>query len=95
MSKKFPYAIELPTNKILTPAETKVAIAYTLGDVGKEVSARLGIAYNTVIRHTQNIYDKAHIRHSTNALVSWFLSENYSINLDQLMKSLNSSLSNE
>ena len=95
MSKRIPYAIKLPTNKILTPAETRVAISYILGDVGKEVCVRLGIAYNTVVRHTQNIYSKAHIRHSTNALVSWFLSENYSINLDQLSKTLDSSLKNE
>lgn len=76
----------LKTDNVLTRAETRVAIAYTLGDIGKEVGSRLGIAYNTVVRHTQNIYDKAGIRRSTNALVAWFLSENYSINLGELAR---------
>lgn len=76
----------LNTDGVLTPAETRVAIAYTLGDIGKEVGSRLGIAYNTVVRHTQNIYDKTGIRRSTNALVAWFLSENYSIELKELAR---------
>lgn len=87
---RFPHTIDLPTNRILTPAETNIAIAYTLGDVGKEVGSRLGIAYNTVVRHTQNIYSKTKIRHSTNALVAWFLAENYSINLGGLAKYMES-----
>lgn len=78
--------MNLKTDNVLTPAETRVAIAYTLGDIGKEVGSRLGIAYNTVVRHTQNIYDKAHIRRSTNALVAWFLAENYSINIGELAR---------
>lgn len=76
----------LRTDGVLTPAETRVAIAYTLGDIGKEVGSRLGIAYNTVVRHTQNIYEKTGIRRSTNALVAWFLSENYSINMSELAR---------
>lgn len=78
--------MNLRTDRVLTPAETRVAIAYTLGDIGKEVGTRLGIAYNTVVRHTQNIYEKTGIRRSTNALVAWFLSENYSINLGELAR---------
>ena len=78
--------MNLRTDNVLTPAETRVAIAYTLGDIGKEVGARLGIAYNTVVRHTQNIYEKTGIRRSTNALVAWFLSENYSINMSELAR---------
>ena len=74
----------MKTDTILTPAETRVAIAYTLGDIGKEVAERLGIAYYTVVRHTQNIYEKTGIRRSTNALVAWFLAENYDINLKEL-----------
>lgn len=74
----------LKTDIVLTPAETRVAMAYTLGDIGKEVGERLGIAYNTVVRHTQNIYDKAGIRRSTNALVAWFLAENCDIDLREL-----------
>lgn len=76
----------LQTDAVLTPAETRVAMAYVLGDIGKEVGERLGIAYNTVIRHTQNIYDKARIRRSTNALVAWFLAENCGIDLRELSR---------
>lgn len=76
----------LATDAIITPAETRVAIAYTLGDIGKEVAERLGIAYGTVIRHTQNIYDKTGIRHSTNALVAWFLGKNYRLDLRELTR---------
>lgn len=78
--------MDLQTDTVLTPAETRVAIAYTLGDIGKEVGTRLGIAHNTVVRHTQNIYDKTGIRRSTNALVAWFLAENYSINIGELAR---------
>ena len=78
--------VDLPTDAVLTTAETRVAMAYTLGDIGKEVGERLGIAYNTVVRHTQNIYDKAQIRRSTNALVAWFLAENCGIDLKELAR---------
>ena len=62
--------LSLRTDGVITKAETRVAIAYALGDIGKEVGERLGIAHGTVVRHTQNIYEKAGIRHSTNALVA-------------------------
>lgn len=82
----------LKTSSILTKAETRVAMAYTLGDIGKEVGERLGIAYNTVVRHTQNIYDKAGIRRSTNALVAWFLAENCDIDLKELARQAGASM---
>lgn len=82
----------LTTDRVLTPAETRVAMAYTLGDIGKEVGERLGIAYNTVVRHTQNIYDKAGIRRSTNALVAWFLAENCDIDLRELARQAGASI---
>lgn len=78
--------LTLRTDRVITAAETRVAIAYTLGDIGKEVAHRLGIAYGTVVRHTQNIYYKTGIRHSTNALVAWFLAENYSIDIRELRR---------
>lgn len=78
----------LATDRVITPAETRVAIAYTLGDIGKEVADRLGIAHGTVVRHTQNIYEKVGCRHSTNALVAWFLSQNYDIDLGELRRRL-------
>lgn len=82
----------MKSDAILTKTETKVAIAYTLGDIGKEVGVRLGIAYNTVVRHTQNIYDKTGIRRSTNALVAWFLTTNYDIDLAEMKRRLGATL---
>ena len=82
--------LTLRTDRVITAAETRVAIAYTLGDIGKEVGHRLGIAHGTVVRHTQNIYDKTGIRHSTNALVAWFLTENYGLDLRELMRRIGS-----
>ena len=79
---------ELVTDSILTPAETKVASGYVSGLIGKEISEKCGISYNTVVRHTQNIYDKAGIPRSTNALVAWFLSENYHLDLSEFKRRL-------
>ena len=76
----------LRTDLVLTPAATRVAMAYVLGAIGKEVATRRGIAYYTVVRHTQNIYDKAKIRRSTNALVAWFIAENCDIDLRELAR---------
>ena len=39
-----------------------------------------------MVRHTQNIYEKTGIRRSTNALVAWFLSLNYGIDLSELRR---------
>lgn len=79
---------ELVTDSILTPAETKVASGYVSGLIGKEISEKCGISYNTVVRHTQNIYDKAGIPRCTNALVAWFLSENYHLDLSEFKRRL-------
>lgn len=78
----------LETDEILTPAETKVAAGYVSGLIGKEISEKCGISYNTVVRHTQNIYDKTGIPRSTNALVAWFLSENYHLDLSEFKRRL-------
>ena len=71
----------LPTDKVLTKAETRIACGYVAGMIGKEIANACGVSYNTVVRHTQNIYEKTGIRRSTNALVAWFLSKNYDIDL--------------
>ena len=71
----------LPTDKVLTKAETRIACGYVAGMIGKEIADACGVCYNTVVRHTQNIYEKTGIRRSTNALVAWFLSKNYDIDL--------------
>ena len=81
MDNQLTHETPLPTDAILSPAETRVAAGYTAGLIGKEIADRVGISYNTVVKHTQNIYDKAHCKRSTNALVAWFISRNAGIDL--------------
>lgn len=76
----------LNTDVILTKAETKVASGYVAGLIGKEIADTCGISYNTVVRHMQNIYEKTGIGRSTNALVAWFLSENFHIDLAEFRR---------
>ena len=71
----------LATDSILTPAETRIASGYVSGLIGKEIADACDISYNTVVKHTQNIYEKTGIKRSTNSLVAWFLSVNYKIDL--------------
>lgn len=78
----------LETDKVLTPAETKIASGYTCGLIGKEIADKCGISPLTVVRHTQNIYEKTGIPHSTNALVAWFLSTNFKIDLREFWRRL-------
>ena len=78
----------LKTDRILTKAETRIAVGYVEGKIGKEIAAENRISYNTVVRHTQNIYDKTGIRRSTNAIVGWFLSMNYDIDVSELKRSI-------
>lgn len=78
----------LNTDAVLTEAETRIASGYTCGMIGKEIADRCGLSYNTVVRHTQNIYDKAGIPRCTNALVSWFLSRNYGIDMREFRRRL-------
>jgi len=82
----------LETDKVLTPAETRVASGYVAGMIGKEIASAAGISHNTVVRHTQNIYDKAGIPRSTNALVAWFLSENFHIDLSEFKRRVGAAL---
>ena len=74
------------TDTILTAAETRIAAGYVDGLIGKEIADKCGISYNTVVRHTQNIYDKTGICRSTNALVAWFLTKNYSLDLGEIRR---------
>lgn len=78
----------LETDKVLTPTETKIASGYTCGLIGKEIADKCGISPLTVVRHTQNIYAKTGIPHSTNALVAWFLSTNFKIDLREFWQRL-------
>lgn len=76
----------LPTDAVLTKSETVIASGYVCGFTGKEIAELNSISYNTVVRHTQNIYEKTGIRRATNALVSWFLSENMKFDLSEFRR---------
>lgn len=79
---------KLSTDTVLSPAETRIASGYVCGFIGKEIADHCGVSYNTVVRHTQNIYDKTGIPRSTNALVAWFLSRNYNLDLSEFRRRL-------
>ena len=74
-------AAALPTDAVLTRTETIIASGYVCGLSGKEIADINSVEYNTVIRHTQNIYEKTGIARSTHALVAWFLSMNLNLDL--------------
>ena len=74
---------QLVTDAILTRAETRIASGYVCGLIGKEIADVCEISYNTVVRHTQNIYEKTGIPRSTNALVAWFLAINLHLDLGE------------
>lgn len=76
----------LATDSILTKAETRVASGYVSGLIGKEFADACNISHNTVVRHTQNIYDKTGIPRSTNALVAWFLEKNFNLDLSEIKR---------
>lgn len=76
----------LNTDGILSPAETRVASGYVSGMIAKEIADACGISPHTVVRHTQNIYGKAGIGHSTNALVAWFLEKNLNLDLSEFRR---------
>lgn len=84
--------MKLETDKVLTPAETRVAAGYVSGMIGKEIASAAGISHNTVVRQTQSIYDKTGIPRSTNALVAWFLSENFHIDLAEFRRRVGAAL---
>lgn len=76
----------MKTDTILSKAETRVALCYVFGLIGKEAAAVLNLSYNTIIRHTQNIYDKTGIPRSINSIVSWWYRVNYNIDLGEEFK---------
>lgn len=80
--------MKLKTDQILSPAETRIASGYTCGLIGKEIAEECGISHNTVVRHTQHIYDKVGIPRSTNALVAWFLAKNYDLDISEIRRRL-------
>ena len=84
--------MRLRTDTILSPAETRVASGYVSGMIGKEIADAAGISHNTVVRHTQHIYDKARCPRSTNALVAWFLATNYGIDLAEFRRRVGAAL---
>lgn len=84
--------MKLETDSVLTPAETRVASGYVAGMIGKEIADAAGISHNTVVRHTQHIYDKTGINRNTNALVAWFLAKNYNIDLAEFRRRVGAAL---
>ena len=69
---------------LLSGAECRIAEGYVCGFIGKEIAEKTNLSYNTVVRHTQNIYDKTGIKRSTNSLVAWFISQKYNIDLSEI-----------
>ena len=47
----------IPTDSVLTRAETRIACGYVDGLIGKEIAHSCGVSYNTVVRHTQTNCD--------------------------------------
>ena len=84
--------MKLDTDNVLTPAETRVASGYVAGMIGKEIASAAGISHNTVVRQTQSIYDKTGIPRNTNALVAWFISENFHIDLAEFRRRVGAAL---
>jgi DNA-binding CsgD family transcriptional regulator len=75
----------MKTDSILSKAEARVSRGYVEGLSGKEIADRLCISYNTVIRHTQNIYEKIG-RHSIHGLVAWWFCANFDIELEEIIR---------
>lgn len=75
----------MKTDSILSKAEAHVSRGYVEGLSGKEIADCLCISYNTVIRHTQNIYEKIG-RHSIHGLVAWWFCTNFDIELEEIIR---------
>lgn len=76
----------LTTDEVLTRMETRIASGYVAGMSGKEIASANHISYSTVVTHTQNIYEKTGIPRCTNALVAWFLEQNFHLDLDEIKR---------
>lgn len=76
----------LPTDEILTPSETAIAAGFASGLTGKEIADLNNVTQATVIRHTQNIYDKTGITRATNALAVWFIAKNFGLDLSEIRR---------
>ena len=77
----------MKTDAVLSKAEARIARCYVEGMIGKEVADACHVSYNTVIRHTQNIYEKIG-RHSIQALVTWWFCTNFDIDLAEVLRRL-------
>lgn len=77
----------MKTDAVLSKAEARIARCYVEGMIGKEVADACHVSYNTVIRHTQNIYDKIG-RRSIQALVTWWFCTNFDIDLSEVLRRL-------
>ena len=72
----------------LTKSELRIVAGYVDGLTGKEIADRCHLSYNTVVRHTQNIYDKTGIPRSTNSLVAWFLTKTFHLDLTEIKRGI-------
>ncbi|MES2996931.1 MAG: response regulator transcription factor [Verrucomicrobiota bacterium] len=58
----------------LTAREREVLELLAHGLLYKEISAQLGVSYNTVNNHVRHIYEKLHVNSRTEAVAAWFAS---------------------
>ena len=79
-------APKLNTDTDLTPMETVIVSGYSVGMSGKEIAEKNFISPATVIRHTQNIYDKLDIKRNIGALVSWFLEKYFRLDMAEIKR---------
>lgn len=80
--------IRIPSDAYLSPAQTRVAVALCKGYDDKEIADKLCMSRYTVARHKQDIYERTGIRHTANALVAWFLTINFSLNMGEFERRL-------
>ena len=74
-----------PTTNDFSAAERRVLIGYLEGLQGKEIAARLYRSYNTIIRHTASMFQKANV-HSIHELVSKWYQEQFGIEIEELRR---------
>ena len=73
------------TTTNFSPAENRVLLGYLEGLQGKEIAAKMCRSYNTVIRQTASMFQKANV-HSIHELVSLWYREQFGIELAELKR---------
>lgn len=75
----------LHTTESFTRREREVLLGYLEGLQGKEIAARLFRSYNTIIRHTASMFQKANV-HSIHELISKWYQEQFGIQIEELRR---------